>query len=198
MTDNLLNVKKYLVKNGWASETDKVERLGEGGCNVAYKVKTSSGEFVVKKAKKNRKTEEGDKIFYEATKDKGIPDSLTKILYVDKEIVMMEKAGEYDLEKVLENSDALPFQDKTKFLTDLLDGYKCMHDELGISHEDIKPGNIVIDSGGNPKIIDYGFVGKETEVTGQYGTPYYMSPEIITTDYTNGETRDPKKPMFGL
>ncbi len=53
---------------------------------------------------------------------------------------------------------------------------------LGVVHRDLKPQNIMIDKGGNAKIMDFGIARsiKEKGITGagvMIGTPEYMSPE---------------------
>ena len=52
---------------------------------------------------------------------------------------------------------------------------------LGVVHRDLKPQNIMIDKGGNAKIMDFGIARsiREKGITGagvMIGTPEYMSP----------------------
>src|SRR5947207_14749835 len=50
-------------------------------------------------------------------------------------------------------------------------------------HRDIKPGNILFNADGEPKLVDFG-LAKNTEAEEEYGaaiwgTPYYVAPEKI-------------------
>lgn len=62
---------------------------------------------------------------------------------------------------------------------------KALHHahEAGVIHRDLKPGNIMMDNGGEPHIVDFGLAKRDAgEITmtveGQIlGTPAYMSPE---------------------
>ncbi len=53
----------------------------------------------------------------------------------------------------------------------------------GLLHRDIKPGNILFNADGEPKLVDFG-LARGTEVntehdTAIWGTPYYIAPEKI-------------------
>ncbi len=76
-----------------------------------------------------------------------------------------------------------------------------LHGE-GIVHLDLKPGNILVQSDGNPVLVDFGLVSRfggglsrealEPEWTGG-GTPHYMAPEKLL-----GELVDARADLYGL
>ncbi|KAF7805235.1 phosphoenolpyruvate carboxylase kinase [Senna tora] len=53
---------------------------------------------------------------------------------------------------------------------------------LGVAHRDIKPDNILFDSGNNLKLADFGsaeWFGDGRSMTGVVGTPHYVAPEVL-------------------
>jgi len=69
---------------------------------------------------------------------------------------------------------------------------------LGVVHRDLKPQNIIIDRGGNAKIMDFGIARsiREKGITGagiMIGTPEYMSPE-----QTEAKDTDQRSDIYSL
>lgn len=68
-------------------------------------------------------------------------------------------------------------------------GIAYLHEgyEQKIIHHDIKPGNVLLDSGMNPKVADFGLArvsnrdSTHVVISGFKGTPGYAAPEVWTS-----------------
>ncbi len=90
-----------------------------------------------------------------------------------------------DIEKRLEQSGRISEKEALNIVREVARALQYAWDEHRILHNDVKPGNIIIDSRGNVKLMDLGLsksvfedVNMSMSGTGKtFGTPNYMSPE---------------------
>jgi serine/threonine protein kinase/tetratricopeptide (TPR) repeat protein len=91
----------------------------------------------------------------------------------------------------------LPVTTAVNIAIQLCDGLGAAH-EAGITHRDIKPGNVVIDTHGRARILDFGLAKMHgatvlTEDDTTVGTFAYMSPE-----QASGRSVDTRSDLFSL
>lgn len=190
----------------FAKRYELIEELGRGGMGRVYKVfdKKIKEEVALKLIKpeiaSDEKTVErfsnelkfARKIIhknvgrmYELMEDEGTH-------YITMEYV----AGE-DLRSFIRRVGQLPIGKSISVAKQICDGLAEAH-RLGVVHRDLKPGNIMIDSEGNARILDFGIARslKTEGITTKgvvVGTPDYMSPEQV-----DGKEADQRSDIYSL
>lgn len=116
--------------------------------------------------------------------------------------IVMEYVEGVTLDKRLEKVGALPHQKATPIFKQMLAALDHAH-LSGIIHRDFKPGNVMIKSDGQVKVMDFGLAKIQTspsatratqsEHTG--GTLYYLSPEQVESD---GRVVDRRSDIYAL
>jgi serine/threonine protein kinase len=88
----------------------------------------------------------------------------------------MEAVNGVSLRDVLSgNPGPLPPEAALTVLKGSLLGLSAAH-AAGVVHRDYKPANVLVESSGNSKLVDFGIAGLSGERT-VAGTPAYMAPE---------------------
>ena len=96
------------------------------------------------------------------------------------------------------DAHALDVRDRVRLFVKICDAVQLGHAK-GVIHRDLKPGNLLVDPDGNPKVIDFGIArttvdegdstGPKTETGRLVGTLPYMSPEQVLGRRAEIDTR---------
>ena len=94
--------------------------------------------------------------------------------------IVMEYVDGPSVKSLLDKQERFALPDVMRIMEDLLAGLQFSH-ERGVVHRDIKPANVMLTTGGQAKIADFGIARIESSSMTQagtvLGTPAYMSPE---------------------
>ena len=101
---------------------------------------------------------------------------------------------------LLEVADALPLRQKIELLVKVVHAVEILHQNR-IVHRDLKPGNILVGTDLEPKVLDFGLAqsvdehGRRLTLAGEVmGTPEYFSPEQAQGD----PSLDARSDIFSL
>jgi serine/threonine protein kinase len=115
------------------------------------------------------------------------------------QFIAMELIEGVDFKRVLKERGALPIAEAYDVSIQTAKGLQAIHD-AGIVHRDLKTPNLMRDSQGVVRLMDFGIAkdvgatGAEQTVTGQIvGTPEYMSPE-----QARGQRVDHRSDIYAL
>lgn len=98
--------------------------------------------------------------------------------------LIMEYVDGPSLSQVRKRCGPLPLADVVAVLDTVADAVGALH-ERGIVHQDIKPGNVLLNAEGQAFVTDFGLTHVHTARTGAApdenaaGTPPYMAPEML-------------------
>ncbi|RVX43556.1 serine/threonine protein kinase [Nonomuraea polychroma] len=172
-----------------------VERLGRGGMGEVYLATTRRGERVALKVLHDLVEDETSRIRLErevrALRRVESP-YVAKVLDADLDgarpyLVMDHIEGATLLERVRQ-SGPLDVSDLVDLAQGIATALAIIH-AAGVVHRDLKPGNIIMGSGG-PVLIDFGIAqvldATRLTMTGTFlGTPGYTAPEIFADEHVD-------------
>ncbi|MGW4793098.1 protein kinase domain-containing protein [Nonomuraea sp. NPDC004297] len=106
--------------------------------------------------------------------------------------IIMELIEARSLEQVIEEEGPLPPRLVAEIGVDLLGALRAAHAQ-GITHRDVKPGNVLITASGRVVLTDFGIAKAEgdsrlTKTGMVIGSPGYTAPERARGEYTGPES----------
>jgi serine/threonine protein kinase/tetratricopeptide (TPR) repeat protein len=183
-------VKELTTGSTFAGRYQVIEELGKGGMGRVYKVfDTKIKEKVALKLIKPEVASDKETIerfnnelrLARRIRQKNVCGMFDIGEVEGAHFITMEYVHGEDLKSMIRMAAGLSIGAVLSIGKQVCDGLAEAH-SLGVVHRDLKPQNIMIDKGGNAKIMDFGIARsiREKGITGpsvMIGTPEYMSPE---------------------
>ena len=166
-----------------------IERVGKGAFGVVYRAHDPElGRDVAIKIPRHRSSEDQERFLREGRAASTLrQQNICPIYEVGQHntipyLVLAFIEGE-TLADYLKRMQKLPLHTALEMVRQVAVAIGYAH-ELGVIHRDLKPSNIMIDSSGEPVVMDFGLArrinGDEATLAGHgavFGSPGYMSPE---------------------
>ena len=190
----------------FADRYEIIEQLGTGGMGRVYRAidKKLNEEVAIKFLKKeiasDRKTIErfaNELKLARRIIHKNIARMYELMEYGETSFITMEFVPGENLKSFIKRIGKLPEGKAVAIAKQVCEGLGEAH-HLGVTHRDLKPQNIMIDTEGNARVMDFG-IARSMETKGQteagmiIGTPEYMSPE-----QAEGKEADARSDIYSL
>lgn len=170
-----------------------VSELGRGGMGIVYLAehKVLNKKFAVKSLSPalTEDTQFGRRFYQEAVNQALLdhPNIVQATDFFEQDqqfFFVMEYVDGQDLGELIRKKGSLPEEEALSIFKHILEGLDFAHNR-GIIHRDVKPPNVMVDTSGRARIMDFGIAvmfGAErlTSAGTPVGSPWYMSPEQIT------------------
>jgi len=207
VTETMATPKKELTTGStFAGRYQIIEELGRGGMGKVYKALDAEvDEKIALKLIKpeiaaDKKTIErfrNELKFARKIRHKNVCQMYDLGTAEGAYFITMEYIAGEDLKKLIRKMGFLSPGQAISIAKQVCDGLVEAH-KLGVVHRDLKPQNIMVDEGGDARIMDFGVArsieGKSITGAGvMIGTPDYMSPEQV-----DGKDIDRRSDLYSL
>ncbi len=165
-----------------------IERVGRGGMGVVYRARDPQiGRSVAIKLLRVTDDDVRDRFLQEARSAGNLKHPNIVTVYDfgehdDQPYIVMEFVEGTTLAQVIRGRSGLPLRRKLELIEALASGLGYAHSR-GVVHRDVKPANLMIDTEGVLRILDFGVArvadSSLTLSRAVVGTPNYMSPEQV-------------------
>lgn len=190
---------------------DILEKIGEGGMGAVYRARHPQlkREIALKVVRGGKRVPESRKQRF--IREAKLTASLKhpNIISVtdfgvegDQHYIAMELVDGPSLDELIKQGEQPPLSECLTIIAKVARALDHAH-EKGIVHRDVKPGNILLRSDGEPAVTDFGLaksgaVDMTLTRTGAFvGTPLYMSPEQAS-GAKEGEEADARSDVYSL
>jgi len=194
----LYKMADFWHKKNYIGKYKIIKQIGSGGMANIYKVVSRSGHKKAYMALKLMKEEFiFDDLYRKRFLDEGkIIDSLNhphivKVFargeYNNNPFIAMELLEGQTLDYLIQQKGRIPFQESVDIVRQIIEALRAIH-QKGITHRDLKPGNIMIMQKENEKlyakVLDFGLaktqaLSRVTESGLVVGTLNYLAPEQL-------------------
>ena len=180
-----------------------LQKLGEGGMGIVYLAQDTrlnrkvALKFLPRRISSNELERKRFEIEAQAAAGLNHPNiaQVYAIEELDDELfISLEYVDGRELKDCIEDGELTP-EEKSKISVQIAGALKAAHDK-GIIHRDIKSRNIMLDAGGNIKVMDFGLARLDgsdgiTKTGTTLGTTAYMAPEQL-----RGEKADTRSDIW--
>ena len=174
-----------------ASKYSLADEIGRGASGVVYKALNmqTGGMVAVKKVALRGESKDQLQLLQreidllKLLKNPYIVEYRESFNTADTLYIVMEFVENGSLQSIVRKFGQLREPLVSIYILQVLEGLHFLH-EQGVIHRDIKGANILISTGGQVKLADFGVAAKmdgrlDTHANSVVGTPYWMAPEII-------------------
>ena len=212
-TKNEINESMIKKQNINLKEYKIIKYIGKGAYGIVYLVEKDKKKFAMKVISKNflskyNKINEAliEKIILSKINHQSIIKLVSSFQTKTKLFYILEFCPNQDLDFVLNKLNILPKNLAKQYSAEIINVLDYLHNKLKISHNDLKPSNIMLDKNYHLKLIDFSNVkilNKKFDLNSNkfidcnnyiekdiFGTPEYISPEMINQTIFDYRTND--------